>query len=197
LVWADSCSDFRQVPDNQEVFVDVDTDQSVIVEILESQDPTAGPTDVLAYYFHDLAEANGCGPADAVLSCPAQPLDLASSSPGIVASTASFPAPLSVSAAVCRGTQCIKKFKEDEGNTVGVFMAVFRLGAPISTDILVTLNVPLVIAAGSSSRESVDSNLLSHDGAVVPAAVADGIAVINTVITSLAVLDWGLFASDE
>jgi hypothetical protein len=93
--------------------------------------------------------------------------------------------------------QRIKKFKEDVGNTVGVLMAVFRLGGPIASDILVTLNVPLLIAAGSSSHDSVDSNVLSSDGSVLPAAVADGINVINTAISSLTVLDWGLFATDE
>ena len=31
----DDCANFRQVPDNQEVFADAQTDQSFIVEILE------------------------------------------------------------------------------------------------------------------------------------------------------------------
>jgi hypothetical protein len=191
------CSVLRQVPDNQEVFVDVDTDQSVIVEILESQDPVTPATDVLEYYFHDLASANGCGPGDASLSSPAQPLDLPASAPGLVACIRTFPGPLPVSAAICRGMQRVTKFKEDAGNTIGVLMAVFRLGGPIASDILVTLNVPLVIAAGSSSHDTVSASILSGDGSVLPAAVAEGVAVMNTAVSSLAVLDWGLFAPSE
>lgn len=48
-------SDFRPVPDHQEVFADVDADASVVVEVMEPPDGDRVGT----YYFHDIAEASG------------------------------------------------------------------------------------------------------------------------------------------
>ena len=52
-------SDFRPVPDNQEVWTDANRDESVIVEILERVE--AGPSDAkgaAAWFFRDLADVN-------------------------------------------------------------------------------------------------------------------------------------------
>ena len=53
-------SGFRQVPDNQEVYADPQSDHSVIVEILEyvSSEQLAGMAPA-RYFFNDIAEANG------------------------------------------------------------------------------------------------------------------------------------------
>ena len=67
-------SDFRPVPDNQEVWTDADKDESVIVEIVEWND---GPSDDVGaewinqgagWFWRDLAEVNGCDAGDVNLS---------------------------------------------------------------------------------------------------------------------------------
>lgn len=59
-------SDFRQVPDNQEVFSDPARDQSVIIELLQYE-PTIGDDQIAQYHFKEIAAANGC-PASEVVS---------------------------------------------------------------------------------------------------------------------------------
>ena len=57
-------SDFRPVPDNQEVWTDANRDESVIVEILERVE--AGPSDAegaAAWFFRDLADVNAASVA--------------------------------------------------------------------------------------------------------------------------------------
>lgn len=46
----------REVPDHQEVFADVKTDQSVIVELVNSAE--VSDDEAALYHFRDLAEAN-------------------------------------------------------------------------------------------------------------------------------------------
>ena len=55
-------SSLRQLPDTQEVFADPTTDQSIIIEILETQ--TIGAADTPAHFhFHVLADDNGAAEA--------------------------------------------------------------------------------------------------------------------------------------
>ena len=50
-------SQFRQVPDHQEVFADASTDQSVVVEIVQ-YDSDVSNERASTYYFDDLADCN-------------------------------------------------------------------------------------------------------------------------------------------
>lgn len=50
-------SEIRQVPDTQEVFVDRDTDISLILELLELERGVANSASA-RYFFQDLAEHN-------------------------------------------------------------------------------------------------------------------------------------------
>ena len=63
-------SDFRPVPDNQEVWTDASVDESVIVEILERVED--GPSDAeggaAGWFWEDLAAVSECGPNDAHLT---------------------------------------------------------------------------------------------------------------------------------
>jgi hypothetical protein len=57
-------SNIRQVPDNQEVFVDMASDASVIVEILEMDDDVADKDIALYILFADIVIiTNNCGNA--------------------------------------------------------------------------------------------------------------------------------------
>lgn len=52
----DDISQFRQVPDTQEVFADANTDQSVVVELLEPCEAEDG--DAAKFHFNSLASDN-------------------------------------------------------------------------------------------------------------------------------------------
>jgi hypothetical protein len=58
-------SNFREIPDHQEVYGNIDTDQSIIIEILSTP---SWPDEVSAEnHFKDLAETNDCSPEDSVI----------------------------------------------------------------------------------------------------------------------------------
>lgn len=75
--WWTCYSDFRQVPDNQEVYTDAETDQSIIVEFVEQQDDVP-PGDLAQYvlpllwwcslrkrfHFQELADVGGAAASE-------------------------------------------------------------------------------------------------------------------------------------
>lgn len=69
------CSEFRDVPDAQEVFADAGTDQSVIVEVLQHS-AGVGDADAAAFHFNDIAESNGVAAGDVTLQ-PSADVDIA------------------------------------------------------------------------------------------------------------------------
>jgi hypothetical protein len=79
-------------------------------------------------------------------------------------------------------TQLISKFKEsvDKANTVQIYLAVLRLRR-VGTDVLVSFNVPLQFGAGSSSAGR--SIMASEENR----------AVIEGMLKSMQIKDWGLF----
>ena len=82
------------------------------------------------------------------------------------------------------GQQQVAKFREDEPearNLVNIFLAVFRL-CEYETDIVITYNIPILIGAHSSSRQT------SQEG-----NLRDGIDEFKRIVTSFVINDWGLF----
>jgi hypothetical protein len=67
-------SDFRQVPDNQEVFSDPARDQSVIIELLQYE-PTISDDQIAQYHFKEIAAANACPVSEIVSVQPLPPQD--------------------------------------------------------------------------------------------------------------------------
>ena len=85
-----------------------------------------------------------------------------------------------------RGIQHVAKFKESERNAVAVHLAVLRIPS-VDSDIVIHLNQPLAISDGSSSAT------VAH---ATPTGTPDqGLALFRTVLASLKVRDWALFAS--
>jgi L-lactate utilization protein LutB len=82
----------------------------------------------------------------------------------------------------CISSQRISKFKEsaDKANVVQIYMAVLRLKA-VTTDLLISFNVPMQFAAGSSSE---GRSILNS---------AENVAVIQGVLKTLTIKDWSLF----
>jgi hypothetical protein len=60
------CSEFRQVPDNQEVFANAQTDQCVIIELLQHE-TAASDAESAKFFFNEIASTNGCAPNDVTL----------------------------------------------------------------------------------------------------------------------------------
>jgi hypothetical protein len=185
-------SGLRDVPDHQEVFVDVDSDESLVVEVLEHQADVAD-RDAPAFFFRDLAEANDASAA----SLDEAQLVPHADAPGLPAGT-----PVLFAA----GRQQVAKFREAAANEVGVLLVVVRLAA-VASELLVTLNYPRVLDSASSSARAVASGAGGGTGpgagpgpdagagVAAPPLELAARAVVRRALRSLAVHDWGLFGA--
>lgn len=110
-------STFRQVPDNQEVFADAQTDQCVIVELLQYESAVRDEESA-RFFFNEIASSNGCSPADASVLHE----ELLSAQDGPAAITTEH-----VNSVVV-GDQRVAKFKEGESakNVVRVYLCNIR-----------------------------------------------------------------------
>ncbi|KAI9508484.1 Mog1p/PsbP-like protein [Russula earlei] len=118
-------SDVRQVPDTQEVYISLDSDDSIIIEILErvSQDDSA---DAARFHFEAIAHDN-----DAVSSSVDDvneiPYNLADEIPSIV---------------ILHGRQGVRKFNKTSVDDVRIFVALYRLKER-GVDLVLSLNFPM------------------------------------------------------
>ena len=173
-------SDFRPVPDNQEVWTDASVDESVIVEILERVEE--GPSDAeggaAGWFWEDLAAVSECGPNDAHLTSVTR-----LSSEHLPAMNGRFAA-----ASVAVGTMKMAKGRErgDERNrnVVEVTLANVRL-PEVGTDLLVTVNRPLVVAPGSSAAATTGAGVIGTGG--------EGWSALRSILETFSVDDWSLF----
>ncbi|XP_066517930.1 ran guanine nucleotide release factor [Hoplias malabaricus] len=160
-------SELREIPDNQEVFAHAQTDQSVIIELMEHQSQVED-AQAARYHFEDLAGSNkasaeGLWEVREVESISLSELKLQECS----------------SAWLLNGAQLVSKFNEEAKNTVNIHLCVFRL-PQYTTDILVTFNNPVNISPLSSS-------------AVVSTDVGWTLQDFHTLLQSLQLLDPGVF----
>ncbi len=164
-------SNVRHVPDHQEVFTDSNTDQALIFEIVShvSDVPDA---EAAGFHFREIAATN-----DSLDQM--QIAEIINLTPGHLPSLRS-PHNLFASAAV--GLQSVSKFRETARNTVKVFVATLRIPS-ISTEILVSLTTPISIHPESSSALSFVPNSETEDPS----------RLFFSVLSSLSVIDWGLF----
>ncbi|KAF9112899.1 hypothetical protein BGX27_002606 [Mortierella sp. AM989] len=184
----ENISHVRDVPDHQEVFVNVEEDQSVIVEILELA-AEASDEACAAFHYQQLAEDNDAEDASIIQSIS-------------VLNNAELPTwPAEAKIYLLLGQQRIAKFNErqrqqeaaaanplqqlqaDARNLVQIMMLVVRLPRQ-TTDIVISYNVPLQISESSSSKQ------VAHEGNIQEAEVW-----FRTLIGSFLVIDWGVFGS--
>ncbi|AIN98605.1 Ran-binding protein, putative [Leishmania panamensis] len=187
-------SDFRQVPDNQEVYADASTGTSVIVELLRRQTHVRN-TEAGVFFYHDLAKDNGCAP-ESISEEETSTLP-PSAYPHLVASTSSVPpaacglaAPQSCDfACLTTGLQRISKFSNEKGkeNDIFVGLAVLRLTPPVSTEILVSVSCPAWLHPESSEARVVKRLLTGQER----------LQLLHTAVASLEVVEWGLFVPEE
>ncbi|CUG88147.1 Ran-binding protein, putative [Bodo saltans] len=175
-------SQFRQVPDNQEVFTDVATGTCIIVELMARQAsvPNEGCGE---FFFHDLAQSNGS--SSNAITIAQRPLT--QSEVPLMAARAATGVPCEY-ACMIAGSQSISKFTNEGGreNTVFVAMIILRLPSPVSTDILISASAPQQIAEGSSEAR-VAVRIASHDEVV---------AELMSAVSTMTVRDWGLFVPE-
>ncbi|KAF9203780.1 hypothetical protein BGZ49_006049 [Haplosporangium sp. Z 27] len=184
----ENISNIREVPDHQEVFVNVDEDQSVIVEILELA-AEANDEGCAAFHYQQLAEDNDAEDASIIQSVS-------------ILNNSELPTwPAEAKIYLLLGQQRIAKFNErqrqqenaaanphrqlqpDARNLVQIMMVVVRLPRQ-ATDIVISYNVPLQISESSSSKQ------VAHEGDIQEAEVW-----FRNLIGSFLVRDWGLFGS--
>ena len=160
-------SQVRQVPDNQEVWVDGDTNQSVILEILEVLPDKIGE-ELVKYHFEELGLANKCGKEDLRI------LGTKELSPGELKNFEGMVA----TAYSLSGDQFAQKFNETTSkNVVNIQMCIIRLAPPMNADLLLSINTPVRVDPKSS-----DANL---------AKATD--SYFSEIVSSLKLNDPGLF----
>lgn len=197
-------SEYRQVPDHQEVFADATTGASLIVELLAREgvveDDHAG-----AFYFIDLAKANQSRmeeddesplethplPSAVLQQAALAQVELSNSGGdnGAAAAASRMVALCCSYSSLTTGMQRISKYTNEVGKENDVFVGVilFRLLPPVSTDILVSLSAPLRIHRESSEAQAIKRFLSKEE--------RDDI--LNEAAASLMVRDWNLFVPEE
>lgn len=174
-------SSLRQIPDNQEVFAQAETDRSLIFDLLESE-ADIPPREAAPATFHWQVLARDTKSTNPQIThsrdIPASDLSpvLRSADPGVHVS-------------VAYGIQNVAKFKDasDASNSVRVCLACVRLPRA-STDLLIVLNDPVAIHPESQSAKVGSS--------VFEPQVADEeqrTVVLSEAINSLRIADWSLF----
>jgi len=171
-------SDFRPVPDHQEVFGDGDRDENFIVEILEYK-ADVSDEDSARFFFTDLAEANEASDTKVTL----QETIPAAEMPGL--DGAFFKS-------LCVGEQVATKHRDsqEKSNVIMILLANIRL-PKYTTDILVTFNSPVYVNPSSSS-------ITPHAREAGKTAVEIGtqeerIANFKQALKTLKINDFGLF----
>jgi len=133
-------SQFRTIPDHQEVFCHKDTDQSIMIDILEFQNQNVAQGEqVPRYHFMDIAVSNDAYAENEVVSVE-------------MLSKTHISFTQCDEAWFLQGRQMVAKFQEETmaKNLIDMYLALFRLPQH-STDIVVVMNDPIAISAQSSS----------------------------------------------
>ncbi|KAH9854039.1 Mog1p/PsbP-like protein [Lenzites betulinus] len=128
-------SDFRQVPDTQEVYLSPDSDISIIVEVLESV-AASDLREAVGLHFDALAHDN-----DAKSQSVKDTADLSNDSNGAT------PNPV-----VLYGTQTVQKFNSATADEVRILLALYRVPEK-NVDLVMTMNVPMTSTDGGAVGE--------------------------------------------
>jgi hypothetical protein len=172
-------SDFRPVPDHQEVFSDGSNDQSLVFEILEYGRNLSDPG---TFYFEDLAQANQSIEGSAGVE--SKEIQLEKYAPVLFSQNRP-----NIRAWLCTGRMAVQKFQDTQAvNKVHVHLAVIRIPDK-DTDILISLNTPVFIHEQSSSAKYSEAGYMSHD------TIEQADALFATVLQTYTILDWSLFGS--
>ncbi|KAH9901178.1 Mog1p/PsbP-like protein [Cubamyces lactineus] len=128
-------SDFRQVPDTQEVYLSPATGISIIVEVLESVS-AQDLREAAGQHFDALAHDN-----DAKSKTVNETTDVNNDSNGAT------PNPV-----ILYGTQLVQKFNSQTTDEVRILLALYRVPHK-NVDLVMTMNVPMTSADGGAVSE--------------------------------------------
>eukprot|EP00475_Leptophrys_vorax_P026014 TRINITY_DN36442_c0_g1_i1.p1 TRINITY_DN36442_c0_g1~~TRINITY_DN36442_c0_g1_i1.p1 ORF type:complete len:251 (+),score=16.42 TRINITY_DN36442_c0_g1_i1:274-1026(+) len=176
-------SDFREVPDNQEVFADGARDESVVVELLERKADVAD-ADAATWFLSDLMrEQEAEAGSSVVFSAPIPP----SECPHVDAST--FKSYAVGKMVVSKGRQ-----GSEASNVVRVYLGNLRLTS-VETDLLITVNEPLFISEQSESASAAGVSGFTQAAATEAAQGGIGTTaqVFQRLLESFQIVDWDLF----
>ncbi|PSC69030.1 putative ran guanine nucleotide release factor [Micractinium conductrix] len=164
-------SDFRPIPDHQEVFADANVDQSLVVEIVEHQ-PVAD-SEAGAFFFQDQAQHNEAAHTQMDEVHQLGPADM----PGL---------PAECYRGLVVGQQLVAKGRQGTSalNKVQVLLCCVRL-PHVGSDVLITLNSPIFISERSAAAE--------HAGAGYKGVHLTAPALFRQILATFSIADWGLF----
>lgn len=172
-------SNLRQVPDNQEVYLDQTTGTStIIIELLEMTE-VADNVEALQLHFDNLATDNES--QRTTIISPARPMN-----GDLVPLIEQGHARLALI-----GQQQVKKHRSEnaEANDILIVMVLLRL-RNVTTDMLITMSTPVLAAL----QEGLDCDLLLPAGANEELdRQLPGLAAMRGLLSTLQIRDWSLF----
>ena len=169
-------SDFKPIADTQEVFLDSETDQCIIFDILQYQS-NISDQESAKFFFHNIAEELN----QSSDFCPVHEV--------IQLTSNDMPTlPSEVFKSFCIGQQRVSKYKQAElaRNLVTLYLANVRLPAK-ATDIVITLTDPEEISPFSASARA--TPLCKK----VSNAREINKEVFATILRTFTINDWSLF----
>ncbi|KAF7295115.1 hypothetical protein MIND_01049900 [Mycena indigotica] len=149
-------SDFRQIPDNQEVFLYPDSNVSIIVEVLQRVDAQDDDS-AIRFHFDSLAHDNS---AETALV-------------EAVATLTNTRGDKTPSAITLVGIQTVAKFNKSAGDRIRILMALYRIPDKL-VDLVVTFNIPIQALDSVDVTEEGWKTTQSHfDGLVRSLSIVD------------------------
>ena len=173
----DDISTVRQVPDHQEVFVDKNSETSIIIELL-AHDDKIDNSNIMAYYFEDLANSNESIENNVLFSEMIIDQDFF---PHIDGSFAKFG---------LIGRQKCTKFNatiNSKYDIIDMYMMLIRIKT-FGTDVLVTINNP------QSGIDELGNDMAKRTSFFSSQSDEPCDMLIDLFQKSFQVMDWSLFA---
>ncbi|KAK1820817.1 hypothetical protein LTR12_004687 [Friedmanniomyces endolithicus] len=167
-------SELRQVPDNQEVYLDSNGYTSLVVEILERVEK-GSDREALEWHLKDLVEEDGAGEV--------RVWEVGEGRVGGMGNTASA---FTLLATAPPGTK--QRGRAHEPDFVGIVLLLVRL-VEQKTDILVSVSVPHVAGEYEAGEVDLEEGRLGR-------LLEEGVRIREKVMESLEVRDWGLFVQE-
>lgn len=166
-------SKFKKISDTQEQFADGFTDQSIIIELVERLD--VSDEQAARAHWIEIAAVN----ESKTNEITQQGAFSANEVPALSDAGIDF-------VGYCIGKQRVSKGRdsEDKSNVLDLHLTVLR-SRKVSSDILISFNVPTYIAPGSQSQGSAFTSTEENQ------------AVLRTVLQSFAVKNWGVFGPEH
>lgn len=178
-------SQFRQIPDTQEVYVSPENDDSLVIDLMEKVSETT-PKDYLKTHLDEIVALNGSDPNSQVETVLTEEV------------TANVDKETVLTAYVTVAVEPANKWgrtaslENEDGNKdlmgeplLVMIMGVLRLDKA-DTDVVVTYNVPI-------THYSEYQGVLTQTKEAMPERVQKGIEAVETLFKTFVVVNWKLF----